>query len=146
MRDTLGTPILRTLWLAIHDHERGVGHAGHVGYRLGLLLGLGLLLVGCNTGGNQGNLAPQSDSDPALERQAVDNLLTLYRTALRQADIDRVDALLAPAAPPAPATSVVAQRAQRQAADGAVTDVQALRMTLTTTFRTRTVTGLDILA
>src|SRR5262245_8060825 len=144
MRDTLGTPMLRTLWLAIHYHLRGVRHAGRIGHRLSVLLGLGLLLVGCNTGGNQGSLAPQSGTALTLERQAVDNLLTLYRTALRQADIDRVDALLQPAAPQPTTAALVAQRAQRQVEEGAVRDVQALRATLTTTFRTRTVTALDI--
>jgi hypothetical protein len=138
-------PMLRTLWLAIPYHLRGVGRAGRVGHLLSVLLGLGLLLVGCNTGGNQGSLAPQSSgTTPALERQAVDNLLTLYSTALRQADIDRVDALLEPAAPQATTAALVAQRAQRQVEEGAVMDVQALRATLTTTFRTRTVTALDI--
>src|SRR5262245_101016 len=105
------------LW---HSRRR----SGCVAWPLGVLLGLGLLLVGCNTGGNQGHLAPQSGSTSAMERQAVDNLLTLYRTALRQADIDRVDALLQPMS----------------------TDVQALRATLAATFHTRTVTTLDILA
>ena len=139
-------PMLRTLWLAIHHHRCPVGRAGPVGHPLGVLLGLGLLLVGCNNSGNQGRLAPQSGPTPALERQAVDNLLTLYRTALRQADIDRVDALLQPTAPSAPVDAIVAQRAQQQAEDGAVMDVQALRATLTRTFHTRTVTALDILA
>src|SRR5262249_21722220 len=134
------------LRLAVHHQRRPVGRAGLVGFPLGVLLGLGLLLVGCNNSGNQGHLAPQSGPTPALERQAMDNLLTLYRTALRQADIDRVDALLQPSAPSAPAGAVGESRAQQQAADGAVTDVQALRMTLTTIFHSRTVTALDILA
>ena len=122
-----------------------LGYAGPVGHPLGVLLGLGLLLVGCNTGGNQGSLAPQSSGiAPALERQAVDNLLTLYSTALRQADIDRVDALLQPGALQATTAALVAHRAQQQMEEGAVMDVQALRTTLTTTFRTRTVTALDI--
>src|SRR5262245_38827773 len=139
-------PILHKLWLAIRHQRRPVGRAGPVGHPLGVLLGLGLLLVGCNNSGNQGRLTPQSGPTPAVERQAVDNLLTLYRTALRQADIDRVDALLQPAAPSAPADARVAPRAQQQAEDGVVTDVQALRATLTRTFHTRTVTALDILA
>jgi hypothetical protein len=79
-----------------------------------------------------------------LEQRAVDNLLALYSTARRQADIDRVDALLDPAAPQATTAALVAQGSQRQVDEGAVTDVQALRATLTKTFRTRTVTGLDI--
>ena len=97
-------PILNKLWLAIRHHRYPVGRAGSVGYLLGVLLGLGLLFVGCNNSGNQGRLTPQSGPTPAVERQAVDNLLTLYRSALRQADIDRVDALLQPAAclPPPP--------------------------------------------
>src|SRR5262245_25122401 len=92
-------PMLRTLWLAIHHHHRPIGYAGRIGRPLGGLLGLGLLLAGCNDSGNQGRLTPQSGSTPALERQAVDNLLTSYRTALLQADIDLVDDLLVPTAP-----------------------------------------------
>src|SRR5713101_2198765 len=125
---------------------QSISRPGLLGRPLVVLLGLGLLLVGCNNGGNQGRLAPQSGSTPTLERQAVDNLLALYRTALRQADIDRVDALLAPAALQDPATAVMAQGVQRQVHDGTVTDVQGLRATLTATFRTRTVIALEILA
>ena len=97
-------PMLGVLWLAVHHQRYPVGCAGLVGCPLGVLLGLGLLLAGCNNSGNQGRLTPQSGPTPAVERQAVDNLLTLYRSALRQADIDRVDALLQPAAclPPPP--------------------------------------------
>ena len=94
-------PILHKLWLAIRHHRCPVERADPVGHPLGVLLGLGLLLVGCNNSGNQGRLTPRSGPTPALERQAVDNLLSLYRTAVGQADIDRVDALLAPAAPQA---------------------------------------------
>ena len=79
-----------------------------------------------------------------MERQVVANLLTLYLTALRQADIDRVDALLSPAAPQAQAVASGQQSSLRQGAAGAVTDVEALRATLSATFRTRTVTALDI--
>src|SRR6516164_4848754 len=106
-------PVLNKLWLAIRRHRGPVGRAGSVGYPLGVLLGLGLLLVGCNNSGNEGHLTPQSGPPPALERQAVDDLLTLYRTALRQADIDRVDVLLQPAASSAPADAIVAPRAQQ---------------------------------
>src|SRR5262249_32564583 len=109
--------MLWTLWLAVHHRWRSVGGAGRVGCLLGVLFGLVVLLTGCNQGGNQGHLTPQPGANPTLERQAVDNLLDLYRTALRQADIDRVDAL---------------------------TDDQGLLATLSTTFRTRTVTALDI--
>jgi hypothetical protein len=136
--------MLRTLWLAVHYHRRPVGRAGLIGHLLGVLLGLGLLLVGCNNSGNQGHLAPQSGATPTLERQAVDNLLTLYRTALRQADIDRIDALLQPATPQAQGIALGQQSSLRQAEEGMVTDVQALRATLTATFHTRTVTALDI--
>jgi hypothetical protein len=108
----------------------------------GFLLGLSLVLVQCTSGGNQGSLAPSSAQPPQLTQQAVDNLLALYSTALRQADIDRVDALLASTA--SQATTTAAPRAQRQVEESTVTDVKALRATLTTTFRTRTVIALDI--
>ena len=137
-------PILRMLWLAVHHHWCSVGRARLAGCSLGVLLGLGLMLVGCNNSGNQGHLASQSSPPPAMERQVVANLLTLYLTALRQADIDRVDALLSPAAPQAQAVASGQQSSLRQGAAGAVTDVEALRATLSATFRTRTVTALDI--
>jgi len=105
---------------------------------LGVLCGLGLVLVGCQGSGTQGHLTPQAEPAPAVTRQAVDNLLDLYQTALRQADIDRLEALLAPPA------AAEAPRVQRQAAAGTVDDVAALRAALSTTFRRRTVTGLDI--
>jgi hypothetical protein len=110
-----------------------------------VLCGLTLCLLGFNSGGKSGELSPQSAPTPRLEQQAVDNLLALYRTALRQADIDRIDKLLEPAAPQAPTAAMVAPRAQGQVEEGAVTDIQGLRTPLTTTFRTRTVTALDIL-
>ena|SRR5215510_6689156 len=76
------------IWLAI-------SHSGHVSRPLGMLLGSGLLLGWCSNGGNQGRMASQACPTPVLARQVVDNLLTFYRTALRQADIDRVDTPLA---------------------------------------------------
>ena len=136
-------PMLQMLWLAIYHHRRSVGYAGHIGRPLGVLLGLGLLLAGCNNSGNQGGLTPQSGSTPALERQAVDNLLTGYRTALRQADIDLVDDLLVPTAPQTQAVAL-GQQCLRPPEEGAVIGVQALRATLAETFSTRTVTALDI--
>ena len=77
----------------------------------GLVCVLVLLLTGCQGSGNEGRLAPQASAAPAVERQAVDNLVRLYQTALRQADIDRVEALLAPAE--AVSASPIARRPQR---------------------------------
>lgn len=70
-----------------------VRHGASVHRLLGML-GLTLLLVGCDGGGGSGNLSPQAGPNPQLEQQAVQNLLDLYRTALLQEDIDRLQALL----------------------------------------------------
>src|SRR4029450_1401790 len=123
--------MLRRLWLAVHHHRRPIRCAKRMGRALGVLLGLELLLAGCNNSGNQGRLAPQSGPAPVVERQAVDNLPPLYRPALRHADIDRVDALLAPAALQAQAEAVGHQAALRQAGEGGGAGGQAPRAALT---------------
>jgi parallel beta-helix repeat protein len=59
------------------------------------VLGLMVVLIGCNSGGDSGSISPQSaEVSPPLEQAAVRNLLDLYRTALRQEDIDRLQSLL----------------------------------------------------
>jgi hypothetical protein len=89
-----------------------LGRQGPLGRDL-LLVGLALLLVGCSGGGDSGSLTPVSQpsaptpdgapppgtapagSSAALEQQATQNLVGLYRTAIVQEDSDRLEALLA---------------------------------------------------
>lgn len=65
---------------------------------LGVLLGLGLLLTGCGGGGgDNGTLTPGgASSESRFEVQAIEQLLSLYRTALLHEDIDRLAELLVP--------------------------------------------------
>jgi len=97
-------------------HGDRIWGAGFVSRSVRVWLGLLVLLAGCQDSGTQGRLAPQAEPAPAVTRQAVDNLLSLYQTALRQAAAETV------------------------------ADVAALRATLSTTFRRRTVTALAISA
>jgi hypothetical protein len=84
------TPLLRQPW---------PGWARACQY-LWILCGLTLLLLGCNSGGQNGEISPQAVRNTRLEQQAVENLLALYRTALQQEDIDRLQDLLQPAPVP----------------------------------------------
>ena len=67
-----------------------------------LLLALLLCLAGCTSGGDQGQATAPSAPSPAVERQALANLLALYQEAVVAEDSDRLQALLAPAAALAP--------------------------------------------
>jgi hypothetical protein len=68
-----------------------------------------------------------------VEQQAIQRLLDLYREAVLQEDIDRLQALLQPT----PAlTQVAAQHPARQAADGAFADLATFREALSATFVT----------
>jgi hypothetical protein len=65
----------------------------------GVLLALLLLLsAGCAPGGDSGHPSAPSAPGPAVERQAIANLLALYQEALVVEDSDRLHALLAPVA------------------------------------------------
>lgn len=112
----------------------------HLGKLLCVLLGLALLWAGCGTSDNRTLTAPTAAS-PQLEQQAIITLLDLYRQALLQEDIDRVEELLASEAALAQAAIVGQQRTED---GGTWTDVQAFRTSLTATFRTRTMTALAI--
>jgi hypothetical protein len=68
-----------------------------------LLLGLVLLLAGCEPSGDSDTLSTSTTPGPRVEQQAVDNLLQLYGQTLQHEDIERLQALLEPApAPPRP--------------------------------------------
>src|SRR5256885_9670436 len=66
----------------------------HLRQGLLVLLGLALLRAGCSTSDKQTLTAPTAAS-PQSEQQAIANLFDLYRQALLQEDIDRLQALLA---------------------------------------------------
>src|SRR5262245_37517542 len=83
-----------------------------------IFLGLVLLMSGCGASDHATLTAPTAAS-PAVEQQAITSLLDLYRQALLQEDIDRLQALL-------------------------TADAEAFRTTMSTTFRTLTLTGVEI--
>lgn len=78
-------PPLKTAWIVMR--------------RTCLLPGVLLCLTQCNPSGGNGELSPMPKSNPELEREAVENLLTLYRIALLQGDIDRLQELTYAEAP-----------------------------------------------
>ena len=104
---------------------------------LALVLGLAILLVGCEPSGDSDTLSTSTTPGPRVEQQAVDNLLQLYGQTLQHEDIDRLQALLQPE-PDAAATAP-------QATHGTFPDLAAFRQTLSTTFRAQTVTHHAIL-
>ena len=107
---------------------------------LSLLL-LPLLLAGCDPGGEQGSLSTPDASDAPAEQQVIQSLLGLYRQAVLEEDIDRLQALLQPSSA---LTTAAVRRTQRQAADGTFADLAAFRQALSDTFRTHAITALDI--
>jgi hypothetical protein len=96
-------------------------------------MGLVLFLGSCDTGGESGEISEPTTPRPQLAQQAIANLLDLYRTALRQEDIDRLQDLLQP---PGPSD----QPPLQQANDEEVLDIERFRQL----FRTRTMMALDI--
>jgi hypothetical protein len=107
-----------------------------------ILLGLALLLSGCDPGGNQGSLSTPDGPSAPVEQQAIQRLLELYREAVLAEDIDRVQALLQPA--PALGQAAASQRTARQAADGTFPDLATFRQALSATFVTQAVTALEL--
>ena len=59
-----------------------------------MLLGLALCLFGCDPGGNQGHLSTADGPSAQAEQQVIQRLLGLYRQAVLEEDIDRLQALL----------------------------------------------------
>ena len=97
---------------------------------LGLLLALCLFLAGCGpSGDSSGNVAPPTSPSANIERQAIENLLDLYRDALLEEDIDRLQSLLQ--SNPAQANANPQTRA--------FATLSAFRQALSDTFRSRTV-------
>src|SRR5438309_2730057 len=78
-----------------------------------VLLCLALLVAGCGTSDHQTLTTPTAAS-PQAEQQAITNLLDLYRQALLQQDIDRLQALLATETPSTQQGTSRQQAAPRQ--------------------------------
>src|SRR5262245_38269114 len=94
-----------------------------------VLLGLVVLILGCSRGG--GEVPPPPTPSPAAEHQTIQRLLALYRMALVQEDIDRLqDLLQAGAALPQGQTSVTHQEETT-----AFQEAQTFREAMTTAFR-----------
>ena len=115
----------------------------HLRQNLCVLLGLGLLLAGCSTSDHHNVTAPTAAS-PQLEQQAIANLLDLYRQALLQEDIDRLQALLAAQTPSTPSGTPRQQATARQEDGGTWTDAAAFRTAMSTAFRTLTMSGFEL--
>lgn len=105
-------------------------------------LGIGLLVLSCS-GGEQGTLNQGTPPSARLEIQAIEQLLALYRTALLQEDIDRLEELLQPGSAVAQPQALRQAGGQRQETAPGFMDAQALLTNLSSTFRTRTLTELD---
>lgn len=97
-----------------------------------------LCVAGCSASDNQTLTAPTTAS-PQLEQQAIDNLLELYRQALLQEDIDRLQVLLAAETPDDAKTGT-----PRQEDRGTFTDAEAFRTAMSTAFRTLTMTDFEL--
>src|SRR5262249_19697171 len=109
-----------------------------------LLIVCALCLVRCTTGGNNGSLSTQNTPNPAEEQQAVRNVVALYRTALLLEDIDSLQTLLAAASSPDALGSVARLAALPAPRDTGLQELQAFRDTVSTQFRERTLTAIDI--
>lgn len=73
------------------------GSRSERGVRMGVffvLLGLCLMLLGCDNSGSSGTVSAPPAATPQLEDAAVQELVRLYQRALIQEDIDRLQSLL----------------------------------------------------
>src|SRR2546427_10363762 len=111
----------------------------HLGQSLRVLLCLALLLTGCSTSNHQNVPAPTAASSQ-LEQQAIDNLFDLYRQALLQEDIDRLQALLTAGSPEAP-TGTPRQDTTTRPEGGTFIDAAAVRRAMSEAFRASTLSG-----
>jgi hypothetical protein len=93
-----------------------------------VLLGLAVLLSQCSSDGESGRVSPPPAQNPALERQAIVNLLDLYRTAILQEDIDRLQDLLQPDSPGTQQKHDT--RRQAEAVPGVFADTVAFRQAM----------------
>jgi hypothetical protein len=99
---------------------------------------LSLLFLGCNSGGDSGNLSQQTTFSSAREEEVVKSLLNVYQTALRQEDIDRLQELL-------PMEEIQSQaRIQAQAEDEHWLEAKEFREAIAEVFRAHTVTSFMI--
>ena len=122
--------------------RRGARQWARAGMTLCLTVVLPLLLSRCSPSGDSGGFSPPSENPgPQLEQQAIANLVQLYREAVVQEDIDRVQSLLAPEAS-TPTFQADPLAAPHQTDDGTFATLRAFREHLSATFRTRTVTAL----
>src|SRR6266566_4379755 len=98
-----------------------------------VLLGLALLWAGCSTSDKQTLTAPTAAS-PQSEQQAIANLFDLYRQALLQEDIDRLQALLAAETASAQLGTPRQEAAPRQEDGSTVIDAGTFLTTMSTAF------------
>lgn len=98
-----------------------------------VLLGLSVFLAGCAPDGDNGSLTPQPTASVPVQQQAVESVLQLYRQAVLEEDIDRLQALLQPTA-----------LAQVQGRTATSLEAQSFRQLLSESFRAHTLTALTL--
>ena len=110
------------------------------------LLVLSLLLLSCQDGEDIDNLSPPPLVTPIVEQRSIENLLSLYRMALLQEDIDRLQALLQPGDDHLEIVTRGDYPMQRQREDmETFEDAQSFRMTISEDFRNLTILDIDII-
>src|SRR5262249_21021781 len=102
-----------------------------------LFAGLLLLLGGCSSSGGGGKVDAPTEPSPALQQHTVADLLTQYRTAVVQQDIDRLDALLQ-------RDAAQASTRLQPTPGSSVLDASMFRDAIATLFRTVSITDLQL--
>ncbi len=105
------------------------------------LLSLVWLLVSCGNSNNGTVRQTGPAPNPQDEVQAIEQLLSLYRTAITQEDIDRLAELLQTGN--SQARALPASGASRQTTEAISTDAQAFLAEMSTMFQTQTVLALE---
>lgn len=100
-----------------------------------------LFIMSCSNGGEDNRLSPSPGANSQLERQAIERLVELYRTAVELEDIDRLVELLRPDNPSSPFDD---QADTTQTKGRTLETSQTFREAMTVHFRELTITALDV--
>ena len=112
-------------------------------YTLSVLLAFPLFLLSCSSGSGSAPSQPSTPS-PQVQRQTIMQMLDLYKIAMLQKDIDRLQEIVEDT----PVASGALRHAPIQRQDGTPTfvDVQQFLSEISTAFRTQSITALDLAA